>query len=338
MFTLTSKIALITVLCFAVSVRAQPPDNRPAGRPKNCSPALAFFDDTLRASLENLAPETVFRYNEREDLAVNFKSRKFMLHQLEKDEKNPKKGRYLEAIESNSPDAEGFYLGANSQDATGWSFREVKENSETRLYWKVRTWEALVRGAKGNQEKLGVWCTFGPLISPQIEKAISDAFAATQKRYGLPTPPVILEPSMAEVESRLLMRLRDLVPIEKLETIRDNPTQARIGYLSRKFTVYYSRPNGEFSPNAHEELGPTGKGFVIELQKGDVYVNGGARLFTEAPEKLELHQEPYWARQQWHFDMDAKTAIYCDVKFGRALDAEVVKKIVQAMRDAGGKQ
>lgn len=119
--------------------------------------------------------------------------------------------------------------------------------------------------------------------------------------------------------------LARLEPAAKTE-IGDNGRALTISYLPQKFQVHGISLDGQISPTAHEEIGPSYKGFILNayLQpRGEVNM---------AVTPQTLHR-PYWLT-----DLDvtpvgkSDNQLYWSVSYGSRTDRQVLDEIRKKMR------
>jgi len=100
-----------------------------------------------------------------------------------------------------------------------------------------------------------------------------------------------------------------------------------VTYKAQNYKIHGRSMSGEISPEAHDELGPTFKGFVLQVhlqEKGEINQ-------AVTPQTLE---GPYWKT-----DLDvaplagSQKQIYWALSYGRRTDTELLTKIRQSLRD-----
>jgi len=128
------------------------------------------------------------------------------------------------------------------------------------------------------------------------------------------------------VEAALQLILGKLDPKPEFNYPSSSPTLL-VAYKSQIYKIHGRSMTGEVSPEAHDELGPNFKGFVLRIhlqEKGEVNQ-------AVTPQTL---QEPYWTT-----DLDvtplARTSkqIYWALSYGARTDTDLLAQIRQSLRD-----
>lgn len=89
------------------------------------------------------------------------------------------------------------------------------------------------------------------------------------------------------------------------------------------YTVHGGSKTGEYSPKTHQETGPKLNGFVIDLSLNP--------LNPIAAVAGQTWQTTYWQEFFWHGHADDEEYIHFIFKFGKRVDDNLKRKVIQAV-------
>ena len=103
-----------------------------------------------------------------------------------------------------------------------------------------------------------------------------------------------------------------------------------VSYRTQSFKIHARSMTGEISPVAHDETGPSFKGFVLRVHLQDK----GEVNQAVTPQTL---QEPYW---QTNLEVTplggTQKQIYWALSFGSRTDAKLLEQLRKAMKELDG--
>lgn len=132
-------------------------------------------------------------------------------------------------------------------------------------------------------------------------------------------------PEIKVVAQSLQSLWKDLEPPPKIEFVNQGRS-LEIEYLPQTFKIHHTAKSGEISATAHDEVGPSYKGFLLKIHlqpKGEI--NQIVTPFTIT--------RPYWLT-----DLDvtplakADSQIYWALSYGTRMNKDVLKEIRQRLR------
>jgi hypothetical protein len=89
------------------------------------------------------------------------------------------------------------------------------------------------------------------------------------------------------------------------------------------YTVHGEGKSGDFSPKTHQETGPRGRGFVINMSVLPILPIASFSGVTTA--------RPYWREYLWHGHGDGEEYLHFVFKFGRQVDQKLEEQIIRAV-------
>ena len=134
-------------------------------------------------------------------------------------------------------------------------------------------------------------------------------------------------PELDRVLMALQPIIQTLMPVPEVKT--NGQSSLTISYRAQTFKIHGNSMTGEFSKEAHDEIGPTFKGFVlfVEVQpKGEVNQ-------AETPQTL---QRPYWKTYiQVTTVRGSEKKLYWGLSYGSQTDTNLLKQILNRIEEIG---
>ena len=149
--------------------------------------------------------------------------------------------------------------------------------------------------------------------------------AVASGAFASPTKP---SPELKAVVQAIQPALKKLEPAAKVE-YSDSSESVSITYLPQTFKVHGISMTGEISPKAHDEVGPSYKGFVLQIH---VQPKG---LVNQAVTPQTLHR-PYWLTDLEVTPLANSTKqIYWALSYGSQTNTQVLETLRAKLKVMG---
>ena len=107
-------------------------------------------------------------------------------------------------------------------------------------------------------------------------------------------------------------------------------------YLPQKFMIHTTSETGEISKDLHEQLGPSSKGFILNVSISETFLLNLMKNFQEAKYPSE-HQSAYWttyfnqfplkSKQKMDLPIEQDEVLRMWLSYGSKTDRELIEKI-----------